>query len=86
MYNIKDGEWYFFLALPVLLIAAAAFGFFTWGKSKGISEGRAEVVRECPPAQGEQILLQSMQYQDGRVFCQYADTGGWSVKKWKENR
>ncbi|MDR0250670.1 MAG: hypothetical protein LBI35_05100 [Burkholderiales bacterium] len=52
----------------------------------GVAEDRAQIVRECPMAQHGETLLLSVQMEDGRTYCRYAETGrfDWRKKNWKE--
>lgn len=50
----------------------------------GLTEGRHQIVRECPLAQEGERLLSSVQYPDGTTYCSYLHSGyGSAIKRRK---
>jgi hypothetical protein len=63
----------------IMLIALLAVYLFcsTFYFQKGIESA----YKICPSAQENEMLLKSVQYQDGLTVCAYADLQGWAVKR-----
>jgi hypothetical protein len=70
--------------IDLTIMAVACLCLWLFCQTFYFQRGFESSYKICPTIQGNEVLVKSLQYQDGQTVCGYADMPGVSVQRWKE--